>query len=56
MSMSQMHYTTDSILAMLEGKYTKEDIIQALADLEAMKKNIPEYTYNNVKALLEDKT
>ena len=56
MSMSQMHYTTDSILAMLEGKYTKEDIIQALADLEAMKKNIPEYTYNNIKALLEDKT
>lgn len=53
--MSQMHYSTASILAMLEGKYSKEDIKQALADLEAMKKNIPEYTYQSIKALLEDK-
>lgn len=55
MIMSQMHYTTDSILAMLEGKYSKEDVIQALADLEAMKKSIPEYAYINIKALLEGK-
>ena len=53
--MSQMHYSTDSILAMLEGKYSKEDIKQALADLEAMKENISEYTYKNIKALLEAK-
>ena len=43
--MSQMHYSTD----------TEEDIKQALADLEAMKVNISEYTYKNIKALLEAK-
>jgi hypothetical protein len=53
--MSQMHYSTDSILAMLEGKYSEEDIKQALADLEAMKVNNTEYTYKNIKALLEAK-
>lgn len=53
--MTQMHSSTDSILAMLERKYSKEDIKQALADLEAMKKNIEEYKYNSIKKLLEDK-
>lgn len=53
--MSQMHHTVESIMAMLERKYTKEDIKQALADLEAMKNSIEEYKYKNVKKLLEDK-
>jgi len=53
--MSQMHRSVESILAMLDQKYTEQDIAQALADLEAMKENIKEYTYNNVKKLLQDK-
>ncbi len=45
-----------SIMAMLEnGRYTREDIQQALNDLNAMKNNISEYQYKNVKALLEAK-
>lgn len=54
--MSQMHSTVESIMQMLDrGRYTKEDIKQALADLNAMKENISEYIYKNVKKLLEDK-
>ena len=54
--MSQMHYSIESIMAMLErGKYTTSDIEQALADLEAMKTSISDYTYKNTKRLLEDK-
>jgi hypothetical protein len=53
--MSQMHYSLESIITMLEGRYTKEDIKQALADLEAMRSNIGDYQYKNIKALLEDK-
>ena len=37
------------------GNYTKSDVTQALADLEAMKENISSYQYKNVKALLEAK-
>lgn len=40
---------------MLERKYSKEDIKQALADLEAMKDNIKKNTYESVKKLLQDK-
>ena len=54
--MSQMHSSVASIMAMLDrGKYSKSDIEQALADLEAMKKSINKYTYENTKALLEAK-
>lgn len=44
-----------NIDAMLEGKYTKEDIQQALNDLNAMKNSIGEYQYKSIKALLESK-
>lgn len=44
-----------SIDAMLEGKYTNEDIQQALNDLNAMKDSIGEYQYKSMKALLESK-
>ena len=44
-----------NIDAMLEGKYTKEDIPQALNDLNAMKNSIGEYQYKSMKALLESK-
>lgn len=53
--MSQVYSSTDSILAMLNGKYTKADITQALADLEAMRDNISDYKYENIKALLKAK-
>ena len=54
--MSQMHYSVASIMAMLDrGEYSTSDINQALADLEAMKKNIPSSTYESVKALLKAK-
>lgn len=54
--MSQMHYSIASILAMLDnGKYSKHDITQALADLKAMKNSISSYQYENIKALLEAK-
>ena len=54
--MSQMHGSIESIMAMLErGRYSKGDINQALADLEAMKKNIRSDQYKSVKALLEAK-
>ena len=54
--MSQMHYSIASIMAMLDnGKYSKSDITQALADLEAIKDNISSYQYKNIKALLEAK-
>ena len=54
--MSQRHFSVDSIMAMLElGKYTRSDLIQALADLEAMKDNIGSYQYKNIKTLLEAK-
>lgn len=54
--MSQMHSSTAGIEAMLErGEYSSGDIKQALADLDAMKDNIPEYTYKNLKALLQAK-
>ena len=54
--MSQMHYSIASIMSMLErDDYTKSDIIQALADLEAMKKSISSYQYNSIKSLLEAK-
>ena len=43
-----------NIDAMLEGKYTKEDIQQALNDLNAMKNSIGEQ-YKSMKALLESK-
>ena len=52
--MSQMHRSVESIQAMLDrGRYSKADIQQALADLEAMRPNISDYTYRNMKALLE---
>lgn len=44
-----------NIDAILEGKYTKEDIQQALNDLNAMKNSIGEYQYKSMKALLESK-
>ena len=54
--MSQAHSSTESIMAMLElGRYKKTDIVQALADLEAMRPHIKEATYKSIKALLEDK-
>ena len=54
--MSQMHSSTASIEAMLDrGGYSSEDIKQALADLDAMKNSISEYTYKNLKALLQAK-
>ena len=53
--MSQRHFHVESILAMLDGKYTKDDIKQALNDLDAMKDNIKKSTYESVKALLEAK-
>ena len=54
--MSQMHRTLESIQTMLErGRYTTADIQQALADLEAMRPNISDYAYRNMKALLEAK-
>ena len=54
--MSQMHHSSESIQAMLDrGRYTKADIQQALADLEAMRPNISDYQYRNMKALLEAK-
>ena len=34
--MSRMHYSTPSIMAMLDGKYTRQDIQQALANLMAI--------------------
>lgn len=53
--MSQMHRTVESIMAMIERKwYTESDIISALADLEAMNKNISDNAYRNTKRLLED--
>lgn len=53
--MSQMHSSVESIMTMLERRYTTEDIKQALADLEAMRGSIDEYRYKNVKALLKAK-
>ena len=54
--MSQMHSSIASIMSMLEREnYTKDDVRQALADLDAMKKNIRNYQYKNIKALLEAK-
>lgn len=54
--MSQLHHSTESILAMLErGRYTRSDIMQALADLEAMRPHISDYVYKSIKKLLEDK-
>ena len=53
--MSQKFTSVEGILAMLDKEYTKGDIAQALADLEAMKKNISKNKYENVKKLLEDK-
>ena len=51
-----MHHSIESIQAMLDrGRYTKADIQQALADLEAMRPNISDYQYRNMKALLEAK-
>ena len=54
--MSQMHYSTASIMAMIDrGEYSRGDINQALADLEAMKNSISSNQYNSIKALLESK-
>lgn len=54
--MSQMHSSLESIQTMLDrGRYTTADIQQALADLEAMRSNISDYAYRNMKALLEAK-
>ena len=53
--MSQMYFSVESILEMLDRKHNIADIKQALADLEAMKKSIKTSTYESVKALLEDK-
>ena len=53
-----MYSSIESINEMLRlGKYTIQDINQALADLEAMyeRGSIDEYRYKNMKALLEDK-
>lgn len=51
------YYTSvESIMQMLErGKYSRSDITQALADLEAMKPYISDSSYRSVKALLEAK-
>ena len=55
-NMSQLHSTLESIQVMLDrGRYTTADIQQALADLEAMRPNISDYQYRNMKALLEAK-
>lgn len=54
--MSQQHRSIASIEAMLDrGEYKKSDIMQALADLEAMKKNIKKHQYEAMKALLQAK-
>ena len=54
--MSQLHHSIESIMSMLEkGRYTRPDIVQALADLEAMKPYIDDYAYKSIKKLLEDK-
>lgn len=53
--MSQTYTSVEGILAMLDKKYTKGDIVQALADLEAMKKSISTNKYESMKKLLEDK-
>lgn len=53
-----MYSSLSAIETMLElGNYSTSDINQALADLEAMyeDKNISEYQYKNMKALLEAK-
>ena len=39
---------------MLDQKHSRVDIIQALNDLEAMKNNIKQYAYENIKKLLQD--
>ena len=53
--MSQMYHSIASIMAMLDRNYSHSDIVQALADLEAMKKSIRPDQYIAVKKLLEDK-
>ncbi len=54
--MSQLHSTLERIQVMLDrSRYTTADIQQALADLEAMRPNISDYQYRNMKALLEAK-
>lgn len=50
-----MYSSVESILSMLDGNYTEQNIKQALADLEAMKDNISENAYKQTKALLEAK-
>ena len=52
--MSQKYNSVNSILEMLDQKHSRVDIIQALNDLEAMKYNIKQYTYENTKKLLQD--
>ena len=55
-NMSQLHSTLERIQVMLDrSRYTTADIQQALADLEAMRPNISDYQYRNMKALLEAK-
>jgi len=55
--MSNKYSSIASIMAMLEARHTLSDINQAISDLNAMyeDKNISEYQYRNIKALLEDK-
>ena len=52
--MSQKYNSVNSILEMLDQKHSLVDIIQALNDLEAMKYNIKQYTYEHMKKLLQD--
>ena len=55
-NMSELHSTLERIQVMLDrSRYTTADIQQALADLEAMRPNISDYQYRNMKALLEAK-
>ena len=55
--MSNRYSSIESILNMLDGNYTKEDIAQALADLYAMYAdgNINKKRYDDMKSLLEAK-
>ena len=55
--MSNRYSSIESINRMLAGKYSKEDIAQALADLTAMYEadNISEYQYKSMKALIQAK-
>lgn len=54
--MSQSYSSSEGILEMLgRGDYTEEDLEEARADLDAMKENIRESTYENIKILLDDK-